>query len=103
MDIVIDLEQLDTIISSLNSNINNIKATNDEMTSHIKDVLDNNWDSIVKEKMLSYYSNVSMEIKDNINKLESLKIFLENTKENYLSSDNSLNDDIQKNIDELSV
>ena len=58
MDIVIDLEQLDTIISSLNSNINNIKATNDEMTSHIKDVLDNNWDSIVKEKMLSYYSNV---------------------------------------------
>jgi len=103
MDIVIDVEKLDTIISSLNNKIKSIKELNDEMTSYITEVLNNNWDSIVREKILDYYSNISIKIKDNINKLESLKIFLENTKDNYLNSDNSLNDDIEKNIDELSI
>lgn len=103
MNINIDIEKLNDIISSLDGKIKSIKETSSEMTSHINEVLNNNWDSIVKEKTLVYYSNVSNEIKDNINKLESLKIFLENTKENYLNSDNSLNDDIEKNIDELSI
>lgn len=103
MEMVIDIEKLDSIISSMDRNIKEIREIDNEMNSHVIEVLNNNWDSIVKDNILKYYSNVSNELKDNINKIESLKIFLENTKENYLNSDNSLNDDIEKNISELSI
>ena len=103
MDIVVDIENLNDIISSLSKKIESVKEITDEMNSKVEDTLNNNWDSIVRENLIKYYSNVKDEIKDNINKLESLKIFLENTRDNYLNSDKSLNEDIEKNINELSV
>lgn len=103
MDIVIDVEGLDSIISSLTTRLDNIKELNSEMNSYVTESIQNNWDSAITDKMLKYYSNVSMKTQDHINKIESLKIFLENTKENYINGDNSINNDIEKNINELSI
>ena len=103
MDIVIDVEKLDSIISSLSTKLDNIKELNNEMNSYVTETIQNNWDSAITDKMLKYYSNVSIKTQDHINKIESLKIFLENTKENYINSDNSINNDIEKNIKELSI
>ena len=103
MDIVIDVEGLDSIISSLTTKLDNIKELNSEMNSYVTESIQNNRDSAITDKMLKYYSNVSMKTQDHINKIESLKIFLENTKENYINGDNSINNDIEKNINELSI
>lgn len=103
MEIVIDVENLDSIISSLSIKLDNIKELNNEMNSYVTETIQNNWNSAITDKMLKYYSNVSMKAQDHINKIESLKIFLENTKENYINGDNSINNDIEKNINELSI
>lgn len=104
-NIYINEEELTSIISKLNNKIESIKSIYKELDDKIKNTVDSKdiWDGEVQKKAYDKYLNLSNGFSNSINQMESLKIFLQNTLDNYINGDNSINNDIEKNSEDLSI
>ena len=104
-NILINEEELNKIISSLDQKIKNIETIYKDLDDKLKNIDGSNdvWVGDAQKSAYDKYLNISKGYENSINKIKSLKVFLENTLNNYLNSDKKLNETIDKNQDNLEI
>lgn len=104
-DIVIKEESMKDIISKLDLEINKLESIYNELDSKVSCINESSdiWSGDCQKKAYDNYLSISSDFPNIVNQMKSLKIFLENTLNNYLNSDKVLNDSIENNKDDLDV
>ncbi len=104
-NILINEEELASIISKLDERIKKLEDIHNELDSKVKDIDGSSeiWSGETQKKAYDNYLEYSKDFTNSINNIKSLKIFLENTLNNYLNSDKKINDSIDKNEDNLDI
>lgn len=104
-DIKVNVDELTKIITKLDNKMSELETIYNELDTKLK-VIDGSsdvWSGNTQKDAYNNYLNISKGFQNTLNQVKSLKIFLQTTLDNYLNSDESLNEDIEKNKDELDV
>ena len=103
--ILINEEELKLIISKLEEKIDNLENIYVELDNKLKviDETSNLWTGSTREVAYNKYLEISKNYTSTINQVKALKIFLENTLNSYLSSDNKIKESIENNKENLSI
>lgn len=104
-DILIDYEQVSQIITSLDNEIKKLEDIYNEINNKMKaiDGSSDIWKGFAQERAYQNYLNISNEYPNTINQMKSLKLFLENSLNNYINGDNKINESIENNLKELDI
>ncbi len=104
-DILINEDEMKLIISSLDDKTKKLEDIYNELNNKVK-VLDGTsdvWTGSAREAAYNKYTTISNNFTSTVNQIKALKIFLENTLNNYLSGDQKINESIENNKEELKV
>ena len=104
-DILIDYEQVSQIITSLDNEIKKLEDIYNEINNKMKaiDGSSDIWNGFAQESAYQNDLNISNEYPNTINQMKSLKLFLENSLNNYINGDNKINESIENNLKELDI
>ena len=103
--ILIDYEQMSQTISLLDNEIKKLETIYNELDNKIKATIISGdiWSGFTADRAKESYLSISKEYSNTINQMKSLKIFLENTLNNYINGDSKINESIEKNLKELDI
>ena len=104
-DIVIKEDEMRLIISKLEDKIKNLEGIYSELDNKLKaiDGTSDIWTGSAREAAYEKYTTISKNYLGTVNQIKALKIFLENTLNNYLNSDKKINESIENNKEELDI
>ena len=104
-NILINEEEMKNAISKLEDQISKLEEIYKEIDNKMKDIDDSSsiLSGDVEKAAYNYYLKISSGFPNSINQMKSLKVFLENTLNNYINSDKKLNDNIEDNKEELEI
>lgn len=104
-NILVNQEELSNIISKLELKIKSLEDIQEEIENKVS-IIDGSsdvWSSDTQKKAYDKYRSITKEFLNSIVKIKALKIFLQNTLDNYSNSDEKLNDSIENNKDNLDI
>ena len=98
--IVLNIVEMSQAISKLDEIIEKVENIYKEMNNKMKEIdgSGSSWSGDSQQEAYKCYLAISSEFPNSLNKIKSIKQFLENVLNSYINSDNSLNESINKNI-----
>ena len=104
-EMIINSEELELVISNLEEKIKNLNNSYEELNNKLKiiDETSEVWTGTARIAAYNKYLEISKNYTSTLNQVKALKIFLENTLNNYLNSDNKINESIENNKEDLEV
>lgn len=105
MSIIIKEQEFRDAISNLDKEIANLERIYSEIENKSKklDGNDEMWKSDTQKAIYDYYISVSKDFPSNIERLKSLRSYLNTTLDNYIEEESGINNDVDTNIDNLSI
>ena len=103
--ILIDSEQISQTITQIDNEIKNLETIYSEINDKVQiiDGSHDTWRGLTQEKAYENYQNIYSDFSKTINQMKSLKLFIENSLNNYINGDNKINENIENNKDELDI
>ena len=103
--IVLNIVEMSGTISKLDEKIEMLENIYKELNVKMKAIDGSSevWSGDCQSSAYKSYLSVASDFPNSINKMKSLRIFLENTLNNYINSDITINESIDKNLEGLDL